>query len=205
MEVANVDQLHRLEQLKLRARADRRATSVPLFTFGAVTLFFALTEVLRQPGNVARIGGISPLVLLWPAAFGFLAWYYRRQEARTGVGAGRGSYALMVLLPIAVFFVPFAWLLYFFLSSTGVAALGLLVIALLQRNWYLGISAVVYGVVMTLEAYFFLSNRLVDLGQEVGVVHDLFSDHATAVVLGLTGLGMVAAGLVARRREARAS
>ncbi len=80
---------------------------------------------------------------------------------------------------------------------------GLLTIAVQQQNRYLGVWAVVYGVVGCLEAFYVLSNRLYDLSDALGFASEKsgYFSWSSALVFGVLGLMLVGAGLVARRRE----
>jgi len=86
------------QRLRRRARADRQATSLPLLILGAVTLLGA--------GLVLPTGDTDTADPLWVigAGLGFLAlaWWSARQQTRTGIGSGRGSWlavGLALLLP----------------------------------------------------------------------------------------------------------
>ena len=177
------------ERLRRRARADRHPSSVPLLVFAYLTLFGASLAVDR----------LWPLgqyfwVLAGPAGFLVVGWWYRRQQLRSGVGPGRGSYTLTGLWVLLAFLlVPFL----LFLPYVAIAA-GLLVVAVLQRNPWLALWAVVFGAVGTLEQFFVLSNRLHALPPELGA-----TDLGPPVVYGALGILLLVAGLVARHREDR--
>ncbi|MGI9016803.1 MAG: hypothetical protein ACR2HR_06815 [Euzebya sp.] len=68
--------------LKGRTRADRRATSLPLLTFGLLTLGSAL---LRLVADAPGLESLYWLVAL-PAGFAFVVVYSRRRAAASGVG-----------------------------------------------------------------------------------------------------------------------
>ncbi|MGI9119903.1 MAG: hypothetical protein ACR2G7_07265 [Acidimicrobiales bacterium] len=195
MEVTTArDLIDELDDVRRQARRDRRVTSVPLLTFGVLTLLNAVTFV-REPNR-----GLYWL-LAGPAGFGLIAWYYRRHEVSVGVGSAAGTYgrwalgllAALVLLPVLILFgAPF-----------GLIALGLLIIAIRQRNRYLGAWAVVYGVLGVLEGFSFLTNRVYDLAGFLGYRSGTSSyfSWAPSLVTGLLGLMLVGAGLVALRHE----
>jgi hypothetical protein len=179
----------RLEQLKSRARADRQATSAPLFTFGVLTLLGApLADDLGW--------GWLYWLLAAPTGFGFLAWRQRWRATRTGVGEGHDPYGWLVI----------GWVLSLMLlgllatlSPMIAITLGLLVVARWQGNRYLAVCAVIFGVVGTVEVPFYgISNRLYDLADAVGVGYFSWSRQ---LVVALLGAFLVGAGLIARRRE----
>jgi len=186
----------RLEQLKSRARADRRATSAPLFTFGVLTLLGApLADDLGW--------GWLYWLLAAPTGFGFLAWRQRWRAARTGVGGGHDPYGGLVigwvlsllLLGLLATFAPMIAI-----------TLGLLVVARWQGNRYLAVCAVIFGVLGTVEVPFYgISNRLPDLADAVGLLtsESGYFGWWRQVVVAMLGAFLVGAGLIARRREVR--
>jgi len=186
-----------LEQLKSRARADRRATSTPLFVFGVLTLAAApLSDDLGW--------GWLYWFLAAPAGFGFLAWQQRWRATRTGVG-GSDPYG-KVLIGWILSLVAVAVLAS--LAPLLATTVGLLVIARWQRNRYLAVCAVVFGVIGMLEIPFFtISNRLYDLADALGLnqSHYGYFSWARQLVVGLLAAFLIGAGLVAYRREVRAS
>lgn len=183
--------LHEVEGVRRRARGDRRATSVPLLVFGGLAVADALLRVASDPfRNFA-------LVLLAPLGFAVVALHYRRREIDTGVGRPIRLYviAAVVTLLLAPGLVLF--------GAPPLIGAGLLVIAVHQRNRYLGVWAVVYGVVGCLEAFAVFSNRLYDLSDALGFASDEsgYFSWSSAIVFGVLGLMLVATGLYARRRE----
>ena len=186
-----------LEQLKSRARADRRATSTPLFVFGLLTL-------LAAPLSDDLGWGWLYWFLAAPAGFGFLAWQQRWRAARTGVG-GSDPYGKVVigwvlsLLAVAILAS---------LAPLLATTVGLLVIARRQRNRYLAVCALVFGVVGMLEMPFsIISNRLYDLADALGLFQSEYGyfSWARQLVVGLLAVFRLAAGLVAYRREIQAA
>jgi hypothetical protein len=177
--------------LRRRARGDRRATSVPLFVFGAITLLDALLKSVLDPiGNVL-------LLLLAPAGFAVVALSYRRRELTKGVGGRTRPYTIaavvtLVTLPVVLLF-----------GTYELVGLGLLVIALTQRNWYLGAWAVVYGVVGGLEALGAVSNRLYGAAEALGFARarDGYFSWSSSLVYATLGVALIGAGLYARRKE----
>lgn len=188
------------ERLRRRARADRHPSSVPLLTFAYLTLF----------GAPLVIGQLWPLgqyywVVAGPAGFLLVGWWYRRQQVRTGVGQGRGSYCLAgASVLLALLALPMLWF-----SPLPTVAAGLVAIAVLQRNAWLAFWAAIFGVLGTLEQFFVLSNRLYDLAawrgwfaepRDYGIADDL----GPPIVHAALGVLLLIAGLVARHREDRA-
>ena len=188
-----------LEELKQRARNDRRATSLPLLTFGVITAIGAVVA----PDAISNLG-LSYWLLTAPVGFGFLAWRQRRRAVATGIGGGREPYGWFALGFPLLFFVPFGILL-LFVPLVAIAA-GLGFVAHGQRNWYLGICAAVFGIVGTLEMPFlFISNRLYDLADAVGFhkAESGYFDWSTQLTIGLLAAFLLGAGLIAHRRETR--
>jgi hypothetical protein len=190
----------RLEQLKRRTRGDRRATSLPLLTMGAITLVGALV--------VTAFRGAS--FLYWiasvPAGFGFLYLGQRRRARRTGVGEGAEPYGWLFLGSVLLFTVPFGALLLFF--PLAAIAAGLLFVAWRQRNRYLAVCALVFGVVGTLQLSFAtISNLLYDGADAIGLYRDHYGyfDWSEQLVVGLLAAFLLAAGLLALRLEERGS
>jgi hypothetical protein len=187
------------ERLRRRARGDRRPSSVPLLVFASLTLFGA-------PLAIAQLWPLGEYYWLvaGPAGFLLVGWWYRRQQVRSGVGQGRGSWAIAgVSVLLALVLLPILWI-----SPLPAVAAGLLAIAVLQRNAYLAVWAVLFGILGTLEQFFVLSNRLYDLAQwrgwfpeprDYGIVDDL----GQPIVYGALGVLLLVAGLVALHREDR--
>ncbi|HEV2917954.1 MAG TPA: hypothetical protein VG673_01740, partial [Actinomycetota bacterium] len=144
------------ERLRRRARADRHPSSVPLLVFASLTL-------LGAPLAVGRLWPLGQYywLLAGPVGFVVVGWWYRRQQVRSGVGQGRGSWTIAgVSVLLALVLLPILWI-----SPLPAVAAGLVAIAVLQRNAYLAVWAVLFGVLGTLEQFFVLSNRLYDLAQ----------------------------------------
>jgi hypothetical protein len=186
-----------LERLRAQVRADRRATSAPLFVFGWLVIGYAVAGPLL--GGLGA--GVRHLALLvfWPVltVLALLGLWVgsRRRAVREGVGEGRPSYRTMtagylvaqvviVILLIPVLFVgvslPLVW-----------PAAVLTAIGAWQRNRMLALLGVATGVVGGLESLFV-------------VVHQGLPPAwawLQSVVYVLAGLALLAAGLVTRRRE----
>ncbi|MEU6080485.1 hypothetical protein [Streptomyces sp. NPDC047108] len=116
--------LDQAEELRKRARADRRASSVPLIALGVIIL-------LSAPFTYGA--GVDE-VLYWyvaaPLGFVAIALWYRRRRTRTGVGSGRGAYGVAALC-----LVPGTLLAYLALAYWYVAApLGFVAVALWYRR-----------------------------------------------------------------------
>jgi hypothetical protein len=88
------------ERLRRRARGDRHASSVPLLIFGGLT-------VISAPLTLPRLfpWGDVFWMLAGPAGFLVTGWWYRRQQTRSGIGEGRGSWTVAgvsILLGLAL-------------------------------------------------------------------------------------------------------
>ncbi len=187
-----------LDDLRRRARGHRRATSSPLFTFGVLTLLGA---------PLSSNFGWATLywVLSIPVGFGFLAWRQRHRAARTGVGGGREPYGWFALGFWLLLFVPFGFFLVLTAPVAGIGA-GLAFVAWQQRNLYLAVCALVFGVVGALEVPFLVvSNRLYDVADALGLYRSQigYFEWSQQLVVGLLAAFLLAAGLVAWRREVR--
>jgi len=189
--IAADELINQVGGLRRRARGDRRATSVPLLVFGAITLLDAVLRSVLDPV------GDALLLLLAPAGFAFVALCYRRREVALGVGGRTRPYAIAAVVTLVTLPVVFLF------GAYELVGLGLLVIALTQRNWYLGAFAVVYGVVGGLEALGAISNRLYGASEALGFARarDGYFSWSSSLVYGTLGVALVGAGLYARRRE----
>lgn len=203
--------LTQAEDLRNRARADRRASSVPLIVIGGIVLLSAPFTYGSAPAE--------PLdsLLLNPLAFIAIALWYRKRRARTGIGSGRGAYeggALFVAL------LPVVNLLLSVLSPSnqsqwsiwpmGAVALALLALALIQRNSYLAICAAVFGMATWMEDEYLLGGWLNEIAERVtptppAPFYDGTIDWVPVLVRALLGLSVLAAGLVALRQERTAA
>ncbi|MGY6501778.1 MAG: hypothetical protein ACXIVQ_12925 [Acidimicrobiales bacterium] len=177
--------LAELANLKRHARLDSRTTSVPLLTFGALTLGAAAIgrgAALQAPGSFYWL-------LAGPIGCAAVAQILRRKEVARGVGTPSRGYAVtgVVLAIAAVVFLPFALLG----AAMALVGVGLLALAIAQRDPVLGVCAGLYTAVAVLEPFSVLSNRLDAIGLDAG---SRIPVAAVAVVL-------VAAGLVSLRRE----
>jgi hypothetical protein len=185
------------ERLRRRARGDRHASSVPLLIFGGLT-------VISAPLTLPRLfpWGDVFWLLAGPAGFLVTGWWYRRQQTRSGIGEGRGSWTVAgVSILLALALLPVVWI-----APLPIVGAGLLVLAVLQRNRYLAAWAAVLGLLGGLERFFVLSNRLNDLAYWLGWFQEprgqeLLLDLASLIVFVALGGLLLAAGLVAWRRE----
>jgi hypothetical protein len=178
-----------LGTLRHRARADRRATSVPLLAFGTVVA--ASAALPHHPIDFLFWMVAIPLTTIAVAA------WYRRHEVRSGTGSRTRTWAgasvavvvLLVVLPGSL-----ALILGLHLAVIGavVATMGAV-----QRTRSLVVAGLLVGVLGGLEGSYLISNRLPRLD---GWSDGVWPDGHHLVVLAL-GLGMVAAGLTAWRRE----
>jgi len=184
------------ERLRRRARGDRHASSVPLLIFGALTVISAPLALFLWP-----VGGWLWL-LAGPAGFLATGWWYRRQQTRSGIGEGRGSYTVAGVSTLLAFvLLPVVWI-----APLPVVAAGLLAVAALQRNRYLAAWATVLGLLGGLEHFLVLSNRLYDLAEWLGWFREprnygLLDELGPPTVFAAVGGLLLAAGLVALRRE----
>lgn len=198
MERADAQALLRdAERLRRRAHGDRHASSVPLLIFGAIT-------VIDAPLALPALWPWGDLFWLLAGPAGFLAtgWWYRRQQARSGIGEGRGSYTVAGASTLLAFvLLPLVWI-----APLPVVAAGLLVVAALQPNRYLAAWAAVFGLLGGLEHFFVLSNRLYDLAGWLGWFREprdygLLDELGPPIVFAALGGLLLAAGLLALRRE----
>jgi hypothetical protein len=183
-----------VDQLQKLASADRRPSSVPLLVFGVLTLGCAAFA-----DDSLSLWALAYWVVAGPAGFLLIAAWYRRRRVQLGVGSGRGSYLKTGLVLLAAFALVLPlWAVP--LPTIGVA---LLVLAVRQRNTYLGICAVAFGLLGGLAKIFVFDNALYRLAEHVGwhkATHGYFNG-ASIMVYAVIGLLMVVAGFVARQRE----
>jgi hypothetical protein len=175
-----------------RVRGDRRATSVPLIVFGAITLLVAMIEPMLD------WAGTLTLFLLAPVGFLLVALIYRRREIAFGVGGRERAYTVaaistLLLLPI----------LGLALGSYALIGLALVIIAMLQRNLQLSIWAPVFGVVGGLEHLSLISNRLYSLADTLGINRSSsgYFSWSSSLVFGILGVTFILGGLLARHAE----
>jgi hypothetical protein len=193
MDVATASEvLDEVGAVQRRVRGDRRATSVPLIVFGAITLIAAVIEPMLD------WAGTLTLFLLAPIGFVSVALIYRRRQIAFGVGGRERAYTVaaistLLLLPI----------LGLALGSYALIGLALVIIATLQRNLRLGIWALVFGLVGGLEHLFLISNRLYSLADTLGINRskDGYFSWSSSLVFGILALALIVGGLLARHAE----
>lgn len=190
-----LDEVGRLRKL---AWADRRPSSVPLIIFGGLVILSAAFEL-----SDLSLWRLVYWLIAGPTGFLLTAAWYKHRRSATGVGAGRGSYMKtgVVLLISFVLVIPL-WVIAF--PTIGFA---LLVIAVRQRNTYLAICATFFGVIGFLVSIFTFDNLLYRLANYFGFFKSAsgYFSGASAIVDVMWGLLMVAAGLIALKREVRVS
>jgi len=177
-----------------RARADRRPTSLPLLTFGALAAGDALLRLRFDTNGLWW-------TLAAPAGFAFLAWTYRRREIEIGVGTRGGAYrGWAVGLLVAALLFP---LLVLFGAPLVLAGLGLGMIAWRQRNGALGAWAAFLVVFAVLDGSRFLENRLYEAASSFGWYRSTsgYFDWAGALVAAVLAVALLAGGVLTRRRE----
>jgi hypothetical protein len=184
-------------RLSGRARGDRRASSVPLLAFGLLTIVSAPLM------NTFSLWRLFYWVIAGPAGLVFIAWYYRRRRIRTGTGSGRGSYARAALLLLGSFVLLIPLLV---VPLPAVAAV-LAVLAVRQRNAYLGLCAVCFGLVGALETFGVFDNLLYKAAHRLGwfTPHSGYFNGAPVLIYARVGVLMVGAGLLALQYERRLS
>lgn len=188
-----------VERLKARVRADRWATSLPLFVFGVLTLLSSLVDE-AGPIDVAW----SYWVVAAPLGFVFIAWYERRRAVRWGVGEGPVRYGVAAIVVFIAFYLPIPPFVTEF-APLAVVGFALLVVAVLQRDVYLALSAAVLGVVGGFEVFGWASQGLSMIAEALGLPYlgRAVVDNSW-VVVGL-GVFLLVAAILARRREVSAA
>ena len=199
MEMAGTEPLlPDLDRLRAQVRADQRATSAPMFAFGALILGYA--AVGGPSAGQLHAGGRHLLLLLyWPLAtlVGLVALRRsaRRRAGQDGVGEGRRGYRaatryyLIALLLVVVLFVPVLFVGVFTPLVWPAAVLAAL--ASWQHNRLLGAWAAVIGVVGGTESVVVIAGR--------GLTPAWW--WLQPVVYLAVGTALIAAGVAIRRRE----
>ncbi|MGW0735536.1 hypothetical protein [Streptomyces sp. NPDC002851] len=188
-----------MDALCERARGDRRASSVPLLTFGAVFLLSAPFQYVPF-GPLWRQG-----YLYWWVAgalgFAVVALWYRRRRIRFGVGSGRGAYgagalavALLLILALPASLIG---------GPPVLIALVLAALAVPQRNTYLAVCATALGIAAAMESSYLLSGKLNTIAEQIigppshgGQIYEV-----QPLIYALMGLAVLTAGLVSLRNE----
>ncbi len=190
--VAAGEMLSEVGAVQRRVRGDRRATSVPLLVFGALTVIIAVL------GPRFVWAPVVALFFLAPLGFLLVALIYKRREISLGVGGRVRAYKIAALTTLVV--LPFFG---FLVGEYAVIGLALVIIAILQRNVPLGLWAVVFGVVGGLERFYLVSNRLYSVADALGINRSKngYFSWGSALVYACLGMAMIAGGLYARHRE----
>lgn len=187
-----------VERLKKLAWADRRPSSVPLLAFGALTVLSAPLAY-----NDLSLWSLFYWTIAGPIGFLLVAAWYRHRRVQLGVGDGRGSYLKtgFVLLASFVLILPL-WAVP--IPTIGVA---LLVLAERQRNVYLAVCALCFGVLGGLANIDVFDNMMYRLAYHLGWHKSSYGyfNGASTIALGVIGLLMILAGIVARARELKIS
>jgi hypothetical protein len=191
-----------LDRLRTRVRADQRATSAPMFAFGAVIVVYAVIGGLGA-GQLNAAGRHSTLLLYWPLATGVallaLRWSARRRATQDGVGEGRHSYRtatrayVIALVLIVVLFLPVLFIGVFTPMIWPAAVFAAM--AAWQRNRVLGNWAAAIGVIGGTESAVVIADQGLSAGWW----------WLQPVVYAALGIALIAGGLVIGRRERAAA
>ena len=169
------------ERTRVRVRAQRHATALPLIIVGLSLLVLAWLD-LRGPymhWSSMFFGAVVLLVL-------YVTMLVRRLS--TGLGSGRDGYGLVVIVAVGVVFVPMSVLL----GPTFSLGLGLGILGWRGREPLLLESGLVVAVISPLAALGTIDNHA-----------DLLGPAPTAVVFAAAGLTLATMGVVALARERR--
>ncbi len=184
--------------LRERVRGARMGSSVPLLVFGVLTL---MSAPFADDISVWKM-------LYWavagPAGFLAVASWYRWYGLRSGIRFARAEYlqAGLALLAAFVFVLPLTAM------QIPTIAVFLLVIARRNRDTYLAVFAVAFGVIGGIEQGSrtfenLLYNTADGLGMFTG--QDGYFDGASAIVTAAAALVLLVGGCLALRRERRAA
>lgn len=192
--------LLQVERLRTVARADRRPSSVPLLVFGVLTVGYA-----PWAESWTTLWTMLYWAIAGPVGFLLVGWWYRQRRMRIGVGGGRARYVRTGLILLACF----ALVLPLTIMALPTVGMVLLVIAWREHNRYLGVFAAVLAAFGFLTAPFSatLENAMYRTARALGWFRqtDGYFNGATQIVYVTAGLLLLAGGLVALRRERRAS
>lgn len=194
MELSDSDTaLQEVRRLRGMARADRRASSIPLIILGTFCLASA------PFANDLSLWRVVYWLVAGPTGFLLMAAWYSRRRARSGVAAGHAPYGRTGVMLLAGFVLVLP------LSAAPLPTIGvaLLAIAIRQRNLYLGVFAVVFALVGGLEEFAVFDNLLYRAADGMGwfTRNDGYFSGAPAIVTAVVGLMLLSGGLVALRRE----
>ncbi|MGP3925532.1 hypothetical protein [Streptomyces sp. 8N616] len=201
MEAADTSEvLAETEKLRRRARGDRRASSVPLITFGAIILLSAPFYYVPF-GPLWRSDQLY-WVLALPVGFAAIALWYRYRRTRTGIGPGRGTYSAAAF-GTALTALPGLGLIWVYAGPLTTIGLALLALTLLQRNGYLAVCAAALGITGWMVNSHMLIGRLNDTVEQIvgRPSHDGFIYWVEPLFYVLLGLVVLTAGLVALHHE----
>lgn len=141
--------LRDVEQLRERVRRDRHSASVPLLLFGVLTAASAPVVDPRYSGPAWWAPGLEYWAVAAPLGLLLMAWWYRRQRHRTGVGGPDGwPVAALAAGALALAFAAFPHALSLALWAVAAA---LVVAGAVRRSWRLaagGVAAVVLAPVV---------------------------------------------------------
>ncbi len=169
---------------------------MPLLAFGLLTL-----------GYAPLAGQLSLLSLLYwsivaPVGFLLVGWWYRRRPAGVDAGPGDAPYTRTGWILLAAF----ALVLPLTAVQLPVIGIALLLLAVRQRNAFLGAFAVLFAVIGVLGTFTAtLENLLYRAAYGLGWFEPQsgYFDGAPTIITGMTGLLLLAGGLTALRRERR--
>ncbi|MEU6084628.1 hypothetical protein [Streptomyces sp. NPDC047108] len=187
------------EELRQRARADRRASSVPLITFGVIIMLSAPFTYVPF-GPLWRSEGLYWWVAV-PVGFLAIAFWYRTRRIRTGIGSGRGAYVVAALASALLLGFGLTWV--FGGGPLGITGLALLILAVVQRNAYLTACAAALAVIGSMENDAMITDKANDIAVRIvgEPSHGGWLYGVPPLVQVLLGLTVLAAGLVALRNE----
>lgn len=189
--------LEDLEALRAATRAQLQPTSLPLLVFGGLLLVAA-----ALPSATFDFPWSAYWLIAAPAGFAIIAARYRRIEAEVGVG-NRSRHYRLAAVGAAVIVFMIASLLIFLVSPLAGAGVALYAVARATRDGALTVAAAVLVLFGLLEPWFILSNRVYEVGQLLGDPDgsEMIFRYSRNIVTAVVGLGMVGAGLVARRHR----
>lgn len=194
---AAAELLDDLDALRNATRAKLQPTSLPLIVFGTLLLVAA-----ALPSATFDFPWSAYWLAAAPTGFAIIGARYRRIEGEVGVGDRSRHYRLAAVGAAVVGFM-IASLLIFIVSPLAGAGVALFAIARATHDGGLTVAAAVLVLFGLLEPWFILSNRVYEVGQLLGNPDgsEPIFRYSRNIVTAVIGLGMVAAGLVARRRR----
>jgi hypothetical protein len=212
--------LDEMAELRRNARADRQAYWFPLILFGALiagaTPWYIERSFPLIAGGAVTVGRGPHAGAYWLPAllFGAVvtgAWYHwrgRRAGVESRSAAAIGTAALVVVAFTIVDESPIGWHLWPVtinnMTPLLVIAVGLLVLAALERSVLLWVVAVLYAGAAGLCAAYNVENVLFDLGWDPFVAHPDQDRFTNLPRLLLPALVLLVGGGVAAVRALRA-